>query len=88
MRVSFTTLLSNKPSNITNRYNETDNGNCATILGDQCTQSLTQSASKDSTITFLSLRGCENTLMVNQGGRDDGASFGKIIPVLCDSDTR
>jgi hypothetical protein len=86
MSVSFTTLVSNKPSNITDRYKDADNGNCATILGDQCTQSLTQTASKGPTIKFLGLEGCENTLTVNEGGQDDGAGFSKTL-VICDLQT-
>ncbi|KAF1938791.1 hypothetical protein EJ02DRAFT_468616 [Clathrospora elynae] len=34
--VSFTALISNKPSIITDRYNDSDNGNCTTMLSEQC----------------------------------------------------
>lgn len=81
--VSFTALMTNKPSNITDRYNDADNGNCTNMLGDKCTQSLIQTAARGSPIGFATLEGCENTLAVSGGNQGGGTSFGKITPVLC-----
>jgi len=80
--VSFTALVSNKPSNITDRYKNEDNGNCAPVLGDQCTKSLTEAASKNTKFDSTTLEGCGDTLNVNGGGQQAGTSFGKATPIL------
>jgi hypothetical protein len=65
----FSTVIINLPSNITDRYQDGDNGDCATILSEECVQSLTDVAS--------SRKGCENTLSVDVGGVRSGVGFSK-----------
>lgn len=73
----FTALISNKPWSITDGYSDDNDGDCAPILGEECVESLTEAASRG-TVLFTGLEGCEDTLIPNDGGSDDGASFGKL----------
>lgn len=63
----FTALVTNEPSDITDRYERENTGNCASILRDQCTQSLAQAPSTG-LVAFSSLEGCEDTPNANEGG--------------------
>jgi hypothetical protein len=61
--VSFTALIYHSPREVTNKYNRSDNGNCRYVLGEQCTQSLTEAATKDSgQIKLSGLEGCEGAV--------------------------
>lgn len=83
MTVSFTAYLSHKSSSVINAYVDGDNGNCSSILGDQCTQSLTESASKYPA-TIAGLAGCESTLNAETGDLESALGFGeKNPPWLC-----
>jgi hypothetical protein len=65
----FNTVILSLPSNITDRYPD-ENGNCATVLSEECIQSLTDDGS--------SREGCENNLSVNVvGGVRSGMGFSK-----------
>lgn len=76
--IAFTALISNKPSDITNRYSIDDNGDCTSLLGEECIESLAAAATSGGSVIFSGLNGCEDTLDTNDGGTDDGAGFGKI----------
>lgn len=71
------------PSNITSKYTNQDNGNCSTILGDQCTQSLIQALVAGRQIGYPGLKGCASTLDVRTGNAD-GMGFGEtsLMPQL------
>lgn len=74
--LSFVALLSNKPTNITDRYRDQDNGNCTALFGESCTKSLYNTAMKpDSRYQFntIGLEGCEDTFDITEGGAGIGA---------------
>jgi hypothetical protein len=82
MSVGFTALISNKPSSITDRYSDSDNGNCTAVLGDKCTQSITQFASEGDMVSFTGLEGCADSLDVQGGGGvQSGTGFSKTPPI-------
>ena len=73
LTVSFTALVSNKPTNITDKYGT--GGDCGPVLGDECTSSIVH-AVQNKNPEFASLAGCDSTLDVHIGD-GTGISFGK-----------
>ena len=70
MSATFTGYLANKPANVTDSYNEKDNGDCKSILGDQCSRLLAQALSSGDKrdIWASGLAGCEGTLYSKDEG--------------------
>jgi len=68
-KASFGAMISNKPTNVTNKYKNEDSGDCMPLLGEQCVQSLTQAASKGDAIHFDGLEGCADTLELQGDGQ-------------------
>ena len=77
LRVMVYTKIASMPSNITERFDYNDQGNCAAVLGDQCTQSLTDAASKDNGIHATRLERCESTLAVEDYSIATGSKIGE-----------
>jgi hypothetical protein len=80
--IRISEMISDKPRNITDRYKDEDNGNCTSVLGDKCTRSLTLAASSSGSVSFSSVKDCEDTLPINRGGLETNVGFGKIMNVL------
>lgn len=78
MNLTVQTLMTSKPTNITESYSNEDDGDCSSVLGDQCTQSIMMASdSARGAVDFAGLEGCEDTLNAGSGGGSDGTSFGK-----------
>jgi hypothetical protein len=71
--VHFNALVFNKPANITNLYDDINNGNCTSILGDLCTRYIMKAASEGSIIP-LGPPGCDGTIAVSNDGGANAAS--------------
>jgi hypothetical protein len=78
-RAEFNAMILHLPSNITHAYSNQTNGNCTTILGDDCVRSIESAASTGGYITTSDLTGCTSTLDVARPGTGAGLGFGKII---------
>lgn len=76
--IRFSFLISNKPSSILEEYSSDDGGDCAPILGEECTESLKRAAS-GGPVVFTGLAGCDDILVTNDGGRDDGLALSMNI---------
>ncbi|EGP85588.1 uncharacterized protein MYCGRDRAFT_94299 [Zymoseptoria tritici IPO323] len=92
MNLSVQTLLTVLPPNVTQSYNPTDNGDCTSVLGDSCSQEISQSASADHPVDFARLRACDGTLNAmsssgDAGGFSDGSNLGPITTASNASDT-
>ncbi|KAH8175952.1 hypothetical protein LIA77_04370 [Sarocladium implicatum] len=81
--VHFTFLITNKPSRITDGYSSDGGGDCAPILGEQCADSLKEAA-KSGPVMFSGLAGCEDSLIPNDGGRDEGIALTYEPPAVRD----
>ncbi|KAE8836604.1 hypothetical protein PTNB73_04561 [Pyrenophora teres f. teres] len=81
IKASFGAMISNKPANITKKYENDDNGDCMPLLGEQCVQSLTQSASKGDAIHFDGLEGCADSLELQGDGQVQSSTSWVIDPV-------
>ncbi|KAI1567959.1 hypothetical protein PtrEW4_006717 [Pyrenophora tritici-repentis] len=80
MKASFGAMISNKPINITKKYENDDNGDCMPLLGEQCVQSLTESASKGDDIQFQGLEGCADSLELQGDGEVQSGTSWVIDP--------
>ena len=81
MNLFVQTLVTSKPSNVTEPYSDEDNGDCSPVLGDQCTRSIMMASdSASGTVDFAGLEGCEETLNSGRGGGSDGTGFGMSLP--------
>ena len=76
LTLSINTLSTNKPMNITSKYLDSDSGNCTTILGGQCVQSLMAAAMKGTIQSYQGLAGCESTLNVKNDMNIEDAGIG------------
>ncbi|KJX95399.1 hypothetical protein TI39_contig4116g00002 [Zymoseptoria brevis] len=92
MNLSVQTLLTVLPPNVTQSYNPTNDGDCTSVLGDSCSQEISQSASTDYPVDFARLRACDGTLNAmsgsgDAGGFSDGSNLGPITTASNASNT-
>jgi hypothetical protein len=67
MRVEFAIMVGNRDLNFAEKANEVDeSGGCASVLGEECMQSVNQGAMGGKTMNFQDLRGCGDVLQVKE----------------------
>ena len=78
-RAYFNAMILNLPSNITQAYSNQTNGNCTTILGDDCVRSIKSAVSLGGNLQTSDLTGCASTLDVARPNTGADLGFGKIV---------
>ncbi len=73
----FNTIIKSLPSNITRKYNDTGDGDCAPILGPSCALYLANVVGPS--MSLSQVQGCASTLDVQSGELDFGVGFGKLL---------
>lgn len=79
----FNAMILNLPSNITRAYSNQTNGNCTTILGDDCVRSIQSAASTGGYLKTSDLTGCASTLDVARPNSGADLSFGQFVATGC-----
>ena len=79
-KLSFNIISSIKPSNITDKYQDSDNGDCVPMLGKQCVKALADAADAYWLVEPHTLSACRSTLDLGDNYRDRGeSSYGELI---------
>jgi hypothetical protein len=81
MEVTFNALSVSTASNVTDRYNVDDDGNCTNLLGDECTQTIIRRIGEGSTIQIV-FPECRDTIGGNGFTQEGGAGTSKPS-ILC-----
>ncbi len=77
MTMYFNTIIKSLPSNITHKYNDTGDGDCAPVLGPFCASYLANVVGPS--MSLSQVQGCASTLDVQSGGLDFGVGFDKLL---------